>query len=331
MSFNILKRAQSDYPHPYDKMLQDHTEDYNLEAEDDTGNIDWMLQKKQHKNKDNSVNYETQLGEARSSINNGITEKSLNENKKLFNERRLDKTWKGRVSPLNLVAEAFDQQRYKAYNQAEKEQGKKEKILADVNKGEQMIGPITKVPGKMPKSQLAQHPDRFKKLDKTMPIQVDHKDNKKTLTKEDKVIDLVSASLKDADAMLFDIYATAKRQGRNLTVSEKQMISDINSAKSRILTAQYPLMNESDHLDEDIFSGELEGTFDGEDEFEDTFEGEGELDHYIDKSDSGHGFDVFDHGQFIDHFDNLRDAVAAYPEADVSLANVQEQGIDIRT
>ena len=43
------------------------------------------------------------------------------------------------------------------------------------------------------------------------------------------------ASVKDADAMLFHIYASASSQGRDLTKIEQEMINDIEMGKLQVL------------------------------------------------------------------------------------------------
>ena len=42
-------------------------------------------------------------------------------------------------------------------------------------------------------------------------------------------------SIKDADAMLFHIYATAVKDGRNLNKNEEQQVVDINAGKTRLI------------------------------------------------------------------------------------------------
>ena len=46
---------------------------------------------------------------------------------------------------------------------------------------------------------------------------------------------MVMAQLKDADAMLFHIFATAKKEKRDLDEEEKQQVTDIEAGKSHIL------------------------------------------------------------------------------------------------
>ena len=76
--------------------------------------------------------------------------------------------------------------------------------------------------------------------------------------KGDKVNKMVMASIKDADAMLFHIYATAAKSRRNINNEEKQQIVDINSGKMRLMAQLYsennpPMPLSPNHsLEEDV-------------------------------------------------------------------------------
>jgi hypothetical protein len=103
------------------------------------------------------------------------------------------------VLPINLMEEKAHQDKVKAYNKADK--GGKEEVSDPT------------VPDDA-KSQLHNSPDRFKGK---------------------KVKEMVTASLRDADAMLYFIYRKASEQKRELTDSEQKLIEGINYDKAQLL------------------------------------------------------------------------------------------------
>ena len=329
--FNAMKKAQkADYP--AESMLEDQRDEEDLKAESNTGNIDWMLQRDTHKDKDNSVPFNKQLEEARAGSRNTVTEGSLNEAPKVYNLKRTDKTWRGNVAPLHLLSEAYDQKKQRAYQAAEKAQANKEKHVADQQVGKQMEDKKTKVVGKQPDSQLAYEPDRFKGVDKSMPIKEKYPENAKTLSKKEKFNELVTASLKDADAMMFHVYASAAYDKRDLTDREKKIIADINEAKSRIMTSAAKVAQFDDYGDYDEGVDAMDW---GQDDFnvweenqvfkDEALEREeamladsGGIGLTIQPSDSGEGFDIVDEdGDYVGHYPSAQAAKEDYPEADV--------------
>lgn len=235
--FNLSKSAaNSDAPKPYEKYLLDSNEGHGLKADPNPGNLDYLLTRKVHKNKDASVPFNKQLADARKGTNNGILEKALNDNPTLFQERRSDKAYAGNVSGNNLLVESYDQRREAAFEAARKG-GPKTTDIAAEKVDEQYIGEPTKIVGNTQGSQLENQPDRFKNLESTQPNNEDQEENRKTLNKSDNFDEMVTAALKQADAMLFTIYARAAYEGRDLSSNENQMISDINSAKARVMAA----------------------------------------------------------------------------------------------
>jgi hypothetical protein len=120
------------------------------------------------------------------------------------------------VSPINAKTEEFTQKHEEDFKKAQKN-SKNDTEFWDKYVGVQLEekGRPIKVDNNVPSSgsQLQNNPDRFKGED---------------ITK------MVMASLKDADAMLFHIYAKASKEGRELSEDENQQINDICSGKIRL-------------------------------------------------------------------------------------------------
>lgn len=207
--FNLSKQAAKSGVKNYSKMLEDNVLVPGGDVAEKNINLSLPV-----KDKDNTVPYEVQLEASRQGKDNYATaEKALDENPKVYNDRRLDQT--GDVMPINLETIKHEQKKEEAYKKAttDKDTAFWDKYL-NVSVGE------TKVPVNVPKSQLQNVSERFNKIDDA------------TKAKYDK---MVFASLKDADAMLFHIYATAEKAGREPTDIEAQQINDINSGKAKIL------------------------------------------------------------------------------------------------
>jgi len=125
---------------------------------------------------------------------------------------------KVQVMDINIESQDYDNKKTEAFKGAE---GKKDTAFWDKYVGVQLEGEgqPTKIKNNIPSSasQLQNQPNRFKgkNVDK-----------------------MVMASVKDADAMLFHIYATAEKLGRKLTTNEEQQVVDINAGKMRILAYQ---------------------------------------------------------------------------------------------
>lgn len=236
MAFNLSKiSSKQSEVKSYEAQLRESNSYHGLHAESNPGSIDYQLKEKGHKNADNLIPFEKQMENARAKkINSGNTEKSLNDNEKLFLDRRIDKTNKTTVKPLDLLAEAYEQVR----NNAFAKKNKSGKAFQNKNPGEQMIGEKTKIVGNSQNSQLANNKDRFEGLSETQPIHTDHNKNADAMKKEDNIKPMSSAkeTIKEADAMLFHLFAKAASEGRGLTYTESQMVVDINSRKAKILS-----------------------------------------------------------------------------------------------
>jgi len=209
--FNLSKTAAKTGFKNYNKMLEDNVLVPGGDVAEKNINLSLPV-----KDEDNTVPYEVQLEASREGKDNLATaEKALDENPKVYNDRRLDQT--GDVMPINLETIKHEQKKEEVYRKAtvanDKETAFWDKHV-NISVGE------TKVPVNVPKSQLHNVSERFDTIEDT------------TEAKYDK---MVFASLKDADALLFHIYATAAKAKRDLTEIESQQVIDINSGKARLL------------------------------------------------------------------------------------------------
>jgi len=234
MGFNLKKTAKNEAKH-YDQMLVEKTEPHNF-TPDKPGTTDWLLQQEEHRAKDTNVPWEKQLEAVQVGEDHpGTLEAKMDKNKQVYNLRRTDKAYSSKLLTVQQVAEAHDQKHYNVVRKLESAQDT-DTLFWDKYVGVQISdGMKTTVPVNKHKSQLQNHPDRFKNLDNTMPINEKMQEDEKTLKKEDKIYEMVTASLKDADAMLFQLYANASIDDRELNGEETKQLNDINSSKARLL------------------------------------------------------------------------------------------------
>lgn len=220
--FNMTKFAKVTGYKNYNRMLEELREDQDLSSETADRNINLSMP---IKDADNTVPFEKQLEAARKDENTLIiTEKSLNDAPKLFLDRRIEEGDTD-IMPINLVSESYDQAKTKAFKEAE-ENDKMDTTFWDKYIGVQLEEEKTKVDNNVKNTQLENDPERFSA--KKEPETIDQAEYNK----------IVEAKLKDADAMLFHIYAQASLQKRDLTTGEQQMVRDINIGKSHILSQQ---------------------------------------------------------------------------------------------
>jgi len=210
--FNLSKTAAKSGFKNYNKMLEDNVLVPTGDVTEKNINLSLTV-----KDKDNTIPYEKQLEAARDGKDNLIvTEKALDTNPKVYNNKRLDQT--GDIMPINLETIKHEQKKEEAYKKATTDSDTTfwDKYL-NVSVGE------TKVDANVSDSQLQNVSDRFDKIDDASDAKYDK---------------MIYASLQDADAMLFHIYATSEKEGRGLTSIEKQQVNDINSGKARLLTGK---------------------------------------------------------------------------------------------
>jgi hypothetical protein len=211
--FNLKKRASSDDFVISDKGIKENREKMNL-SNSQQGvvgkNINLSLPVK---DKDNTVPFNAQLDAERK---NAEAEPSITEahmDKKEVDFKSKDKK---QVMDINVESQKLDNEKTEAFKKAEVD---KDTDFWDKYVGVQLEeeGQPTKIKNNISESasQLQNQPDRFK---------------------GEKVDKMVMASVKDADAMLFHIYATASKEGRDLSDNEKQQVTDINSGKIRLMS-----------------------------------------------------------------------------------------------
>ncbi len=211
--FNLKKQASAENAVISDKAIQanrekmGHSVDQQGVAEK---NINLSLPVK---NKDNTVPFNVQLASARKNTETepSITEASMDQKEVDFKSKD-----KKQVMDINVESQDYDNKKTEAFKNAE---GKKDTAFWDKYVGVQLEGDgqPTKVKNNIPgsASQLQNNPARFKGKN---------------------VEKMVMASVKDADAMLFHIFAKAAKLNRDITDNEKQQVIDINAGKIRILS-----------------------------------------------------------------------------------------------
>lgn len=211
--FNLRKQASANDYVIHDKMLSKNRDEMNLSSEKQgvpSKNINLSLPTK---DKDNTVPMNVQLeAERKNETSVSITEASMDDKQADFNSKD-----KKQVMDINVKTEEYNQKNLDAFKRAE-DSSKKDTEFWDKWVGVQLegSGQPTKVDNNIPTStsQLPNHPDRFKGKE---------------------VEKMVMASMKDADAMLFHIYAAAAQEGRDLNEDEKQQVVDINAGKTRLM------------------------------------------------------------------------------------------------
>ena len=263
--FNLSKKASAEDLTISDKGLDKNRKDMNL-SNDQQGvvnkNINLSLPTK---GKDNTVPFNVQLEASRKNKTSvSITEADMDDKTVDFKS-----TDKKQVMDINVESRKFMDEHSDAYKKAEAA-SKADTEFWDKYVGNQLegAGMPTKVPNNIPgsASQLQNAPDRFK---------------------GEKIDKMVMASIKDADAMLFHIYAKASQENRGLTDEEQQQIVDINSGKIRLAQMVQP------------FKRSLEPGGDP-----------------TIKQESGKA-GVYENGAKIDEFSDCKEAKANYPEGEI--------------
>lgn len=230
MAFNLKKAAKFDTSLPLPKQLDDKRKEFN-QVEPSEGTTERQLEANVRKDKDNCIPFNKQLESARTGTSEVIAEGQLNDAPKLYNNRRDDNTHAKKVTAVNLVSEAYHQEKLKAFREAQKG-NERDTSFWDKEVGIQMQGEKTKIVSNNQKSQLQNHPDRFNGLTPD-------------LSTSKKFDDLVTAALDQADRMQFTIFANAASTGRKLSKVELQQIADINSGKARAIIAYETRMNKT--------------------------------------------------------------------------------------
>jgi len=204
-----------------EKMLIENNEKLGLEPNEEDGNYNKLLES----DRENSVgdkNYEKLLADVRveSSDDKSILESVLNNTKDTMNKLRDEET----NVPLMDFAKKNVVEKEKTYQKAINASDS-DTSFWDKYVGQQLDkDQITKITNNIQSSQLVSNYDTRENFNKENP----------SIGK--KVPVAVDEILKDADAMLYFIYRTAAEGSRELNDKEKQIITDINSGKIRILS-----------------------------------------------------------------------------------------------
>lgn len=285
--FNLKKQAEAGNLKINEKKLQESNKDMNLSSDQqgvDKKNINLSIPKKEN---DNTVPFNVQLETARTNKpRETIIEADMSKKETAFNEEM------DYVKPHDALIEKFDEEKFKVFA-TEEDRRESETVFWDKFVGSQLEedGMPTKVKNNIPNeaSQLQNNPERFKgqKIKDEAPDTVKEVVDNPDKYKARGITKMVASSLKDADAMLFHIYATAAKNKRDLTEDENQQIIDIVASKNRIL------MGESGVVDPIMRSLPYNGVSIGEDGT------------------------VSENGSKIDQFKSVEQAHENYPEGEL--------------
>ena len=217
----MAEKYKNDGITPYNHMLYKQRKDKGLDSINYKSNYNIFLNN-DRRDEDNSINYENKLNKSRAEETGQtikITEKQLNTDNKGFIYNRDDRLEKTPANPINLMDQV-------AYNEQAKKKGKRKisETVFDEYDGEfkPELGK-TKITTNNPKStQLNNRHDRFYKLKPDLS-------NLSTVKKE------VTASLMDADAMLFHVFLKSAMENRELTKKEIEIVSKIEAEKKNLL------------------------------------------------------------------------------------------------
>lgn len=251
---------------PQSSALPTNEEKYKLSLQD-TSVVSYnaMLEKDRRKTKE--VTHEARLDEARKNAKAAekVTEGSLEDaESSLFPHRQFkDGEDNYQVSPIDALAHANDRKFRDAFSKANKGA---DTAFWDKYVGDQLDGPVTKVPANVPSigSQLPNSPERFGKLD-NLPLDPKAQVNRKNFSPaldikpmhgfagNEKALKMAMSSLKDADGLLFGIYFKAAQENRTLSKDEKDLVNGINRDKALIMSQVIPTpgdpANQADFLD----------------------------------------------------------------------------------
>jgi hypothetical protein len=246
--FNLKKFSQTIIP--TEKMLIDRNKELGLSSPTNPGSYEYLLKDDRKNQEDNVINeklLETARKDAQTETgkkgfsSDVIMEKNLNSGKNTLNPTRTDD--KDKIPLMDYAKEAenkISEQFVEANNKDERDTEFWDKYI-----GVQLTNDKTTIVNNSQTSQMVANFDTRKDF---------NKDNK-SMGKKAEVIE----QLKTADALLYHIYRTASTERRELAEKEKQMVTDINSGKIRILAQFSPA--EADHQlgsDQMVMKGDLE-------------------------------------------------------------------------
>jgi len=262
--FNLRKRASAGDFTISDKSIQKNREDMNL-SNDQQGvvekNINLSLPVK---DKDNTVPFNQQLEASRKNkTETVITEAGMDD--KITDFKSKDKK---QVMDINVESRKHMDEHSDAYKKAENA------AKADTEFWDKYVG--------------VQLEETMKKIDNNIPVSTSQLPNALDRFDGKDVSKMVMASIRDADAMMFHIYAMASKDSRELTDDEQQQLIDINSGKIRLAQMVQPMRRSLEY-------------------------GGGDP---IIKDEIGKA-GVYENGTKIDEFSDCKDAKANYPEGEI--------------
>ena len=212
--FNLKKKAQINN---VDTRLKQDRIDFDTSADDDTGNLDWLLRPGRKNNTGDSIT-EKQLDPSREKTSNSILEKQLNANPDgLYNKNR-----DNIKTPLMDMAMESERQFIEAYNKAEDPASKDASDQFPVKPGSQMIGKPTKIKGTEQRSQLLSNYETREDMNDANP----------SIKKASGILSLI----KDADAMIYHLHRKSASENREMTKKEHNTLNHINAEKVKLIT-----------------------------------------------------------------------------------------------
>ena len=218
-----------------EKMLIENNEELGLKPNEEDGNYNKLLES-DRENPTGDRNYEKLLSDVRVEAvsDKSILESVLNNAKDTLNKMRDEDT----NVPLMDFAKSNVIEREKEYQKAV-DKGERDTSFWDKYVGQQLDSDqITKITNNIQSSQLISNYDTREDFNKENPS-------------IGKKVPVAMDELKTADAMLYFIYRTASEESRELNEKEKQMVTDINSGKVRILAQYNPQVKPEQSLSEE--------------------------------------------------------------------------------
>lgn len=222
-----LKKAKIESVEPLEMRANESLErQHSLEGEVH-GNTDWLLSKNRT-NKDIDTTIQGQLKSVREGSDLGnadgrVTEGQLEHHKSPtdFVPTRKEGIDDLQMSPLAALNAAQEAEHVKAFNDASE---KRDTGFWDKYLGVQLQGKRTKVPAQVSNvdSQLQNAFDRTKSL------------KPDDMGQHAGLKEMVMASMKDADAMLFFLYHKAASEKRELNAEEKTLVDGITADKVKL-------------------------------------------------------------------------------------------------
>ena len=232
--FNLNKNSKKQIKTAQDavvtteKMLIENNKKLGLEPNEEDGNYTKLLES-DRENPVGDKNYEKLLADVRveAASDKSILETMLNNTKDTLNKLRDEDT----NVPLMDFAKKHVVEREKEYKKAVDKKGDRDTSFWDKYVGQQLDkDQITTITNNVQPSQLLSNYDTREDFNKANP----------SIGKD--VPEAVD-ELKTADAMLYFIYRTASEESRELSDKEKQIVTDINGGKIRILSQFKPEQN----------------------------------------------------------------------------------------